>query len=59
MWRCEHCGAVFDEPDIAIGCYEEDYGLSTRYERHTYHYDVCPECGSEDIDTMPDDEEEE
>lgn len=56
--RCERCGAVFDEPESREFCYEDYYGVSSMFPNRNYgHYDVCPECGSEDIDNYYEEEE--
>lgn len=56
MWKCNECGAVFDEP-----CVEEDdpspSGISLP--AGTYKYYSCPYCPSEDIEEFDDEEEPE
>lgn len=60
MWTCERCGARFEEPDSVQYCKEDYNGVSDIFSRRTWaSYNVCPECGSEDIEHHYDDEEEE
>ena len=60
MWICERCGEIFDEPESKWYCYEEYYGVTSLFkDRHYGTYAVCPECGSERIDTYHESEDEE
>lgn len=57
MFRCIKCGVMFEEPDSRRFCYEEEYGVSSMFSSRNYgHYDVCPECGSENIEEVGCDE---
>lgn len=58
MWVCEECGARFDEPD-SIRYNIDDYnGVSDLFGNWQYgHYDACPYCGSEEINSYSEDEE--
>lgn len=49
MYKCECCGAVFDEP------VHEDAGYFMY--NHMVH-DVCPECGNDEFEEMEEEEEE-
>ena len=60
MWKCEHCGEIFEYPDNVSYCLEEYNGVTSLFpDRHYGSYVVCPECGSQDIDTYYEDEESE
>lgn len=59
MWKCEMCGSVFSEPDSIEYCPEDYYGVSSMFpNRNTAYYDACPECGSEEIHSYCEDEDE-
>lgn len=59
-WKCDRCGSIFDEPELVSYCKEDYNGVSDLFGRRTWgNYPVCPDCGSEDIDTYLDEEEEE
>ena len=45
MWRCEWCGAEFDEP------LHEPAGT---FLGNLMVHDVCPECGNDDIEELED-----
>ena len=47
MWKCESCGAEFDEPVTR----REDHGYDTEIGHIPYweYEDLCPECGDDDI----------
>lgn len=45
MWRCEWCGAVFDEP------LHEPAG---EFMYNPMVHDVCPECGEDLIEEVDD-----
>ena len=56
MWKCERCGAKFDDPDSKTICYEQYFGVASMFPNMNYgDISICPECGSEDIDTYYDD----
>lgn len=60
MWICEHCGEIFEQPDSKRYCLEEYNGVSNLFGNRTYgYYEVCPECGSEHIETFYESEDEE
>lgn len=60
MYRCIDCGEVFDEPESREFCYEDYCGVSSLFrDRHYGTYDACPECGSEEIEKVFEDEDEE
>ena len=47
MYRCNNCGAIFDEPNITA--VEEGRGEYWGIPcSETVYYDVCPKCGSYD-----------
>lgn len=51
MYRCEHCGAIFDTPGSKSYCLEDYNGVGSLFGNRTYgNYDVCPECESENFD---------
>lgn len=59
MWKCEMCGSVFSEPDSIEYCPEDYYGVSSMFpNKHTAYYDACPYCGSEEINSYCEDEDE-
>ena len=48
---CNNCKEIFSEPETMTGCYESDYGVSGMFPNSNYYtVDVCPFCGSTDID---------
>ncbi len=60
MWKCNDCGSIFSEPDSRRFCYEDECGVSSMFsDRHYGEYDVCPYCGSGDIDSYWEDEDDE
>ena len=60
MWKCEMCGSIFSEPDSIRYCYEDYYGVSSMFPNRNYgYYDACPYCGSEEIDSFYESEDEE
>jgi DNA-directed RNA polymerase subunit RPC12/RpoP len=54
MLICNRCGAKFDQPEYRKERVGEAYG-GPYYER----YEVCPECGSEDLEETEDESDEE
>lgn len=49
MYKCARCSSVFGESDKRredIGGYETGVGYYPHYE----HFNVCPVCGSDEID---------
>ena len=58
MYVCERCGSKFSDPDTRTYCKEEYNGVASLFGSRTYGtYDVCPECGSEDVDQTYEDED--
>lgn len=50
-FTCNDCGAEFDEPDEEMVDLEDYYGVGGLFgDHHSGYMDVCPECGSEDIE---------
>lgn len=50
MWVCDNCGAMFSDPDEKRESYESYYGVGSMFpDRHYFTMEVCPSCGSEDI----------
>lgn len=51
MFRCNHCGALFEDPDYESVCMEDYNGVGSMFDTHTYgEIAVCPECGSDNIE---------
>lgn len=51
MWKCDNCGERFYEPEEERDSYESYYGVSSMFSsRHYFTTNVCPFCGSEDIE---------
>lgn len=60
MYHCFNCNEDFYEPEKVHTTYERYYGVSDEFRYHTpMTIDVCPYCGSDEIEEMDDDEEEE
>lgn len=56
---CNECGENFDEPEIESTTYEDYYGVGSDFIGKNYlEVEICPYCGSEDIDEVDDEEEE-
>lgn len=56
---CNECGERFDEPEIESTTYEDYYGVGSEFIGKTHlEVEICPYCGSEDIDEVDDEEEE-
>lgn len=47
MYLCVNCGEMFDCPESARDFDSEYFGRSV-----THYTDVCPQCGSDDIEEM-------
>ena len=59
MWVCDNCGAMFDEPELEKDTYENYFGVSSMFTNsHSMTIEVCPSCGSEDIASYCEDEDE-
>lgn len=56
IYKCDNCGAVFEEPDVMV---EDPSPAGVGLAPGKYKYYVCPACGSEDIDECPYEEDEE
>lgn len=57
---CNDCGETFMKPDVIRTTYESYYGVEGEFPNSTpCTLEVCPYCGSEDIDEEDEDEEEE
>lgn len=60
MYVCELCGSVFSDPERVKYCYEDYNGVSSMFPNSNYgYYDVCPYCGSEEIDNYFEEEDDE
>lgn len=57
MYRCSDCLEVFEKPDTIC----TDCGYDTEYVHIPYYCydDLCPYCGSDDIEEFDEYEEEE
>ena len=60
MYKCEHCGLIFDEYnlDFKNTTYEDYFGCPIG-SNTLLRLPVCPNCHSEEIDEYYEDEEEE
>lgn len=59
-WICRRCGSTFDEPDSVRYCVDEYNGTQGLFGNWQYaYYEACPECGSEDIAHIYEDDESE
>ena len=59
MYVCNHCGAMFEEPETERICLEDYYGVGGAFGNSNYGYiDVCPECGSDNFDEVYEDDTE-
>lgn len=59
MFTCRDCGSIFDEPESIEYCYEDYCGVSGILSgRHYGNYDGCPFCGSDDIRSVPEEDDE-
>ena len=54
MFRCDWCGALFDEPDTRR--VTENLDGENGWWTHTEEY--CPRCGSQDVEEAAEDDEE-
>ena len=58
-YKCDNCGCEFEEPEEERTTYESYYGVSSLFrDRHSLTLYVCPNCKSEDIDEIEEEEEE-
>lgn len=59
MYKCEMCGSLFCEPKaVRYSC--EDYaGVGSMFaDRHYSYYEACPYCGSEEINSYWEEDDE-
>jgi len=54
LFRCDWCGALFDEPDTRR--VTENLDGENGWWTHTEEY--CPRCGSQDFEEAAEDDEE-
>ena len=47
MYQCNRCGSTFDSPNLARDFTSEYFGQLV-----THYVDVCPSCGSTEIEEM-------
>lgn len=60
MYKCYHCCEIFGEPDYEEICMEDYYGVASQFSNYNYRsVSVCPYCGSEEIEEVLDDYEDE
>ena len=60
MWHCFNCDEDFSDPSEEHTTYERYYGVSGEFRNHTpMIISVCPYCGSDEIEEVNEDEEEE
>ena len=60
MYHCFNCNEDFYEPGKVHTTYERYYGVSGEFRNHTpMIISVCPYCGSDEIEEVDEDEEEE
>lgn len=53
MYKCDNCSERFDEPETEYTTYESYFGVSSLFPNSTpMTLQVCPYCGSEDIDEI-------
>ena len=53
MYQCAECRSMFTEPAGKTVILEDYYGVGSLFPDHHYGMiDVCPECGSEEIDEI-------
>lgn len=60
MYKCNNCGCRFDEPYVKHTTYEAYYGVSSYFDSYNkLELKCCPECESDDFDSVYDEEEDE
>lgn len=62
MFRCGGCGCVFadDEVQYERVCWEDYYGVGGMFDSRNYgDLMTCPHCGSDDIEELDEEDEEE
>lgn len=58
MYKCNNCGAVFDEPYEKHTTYESYYGIADEFSYHTpLTLYVCPCCSDDDYEEYDEYEE--
>jgi len=58
MFRCNECLELFEEPTIHETTFENFLGISDQFSSRTYlKLELCPECGSDDIEEIEESEE--
>lgn len=53
MFRCNECGRSFEDYEVGhrMVCWESYYGVSSSFmSSHYDDIDICPYCGSSDIE---------
>ena len=58
MYRCNDCSGTFEEPNIHTWNAADYYGVEKNGHDKMLQIDVCPFCGSEDIEELDDEETE-
>lgn len=53
LWKCLFCGETFDEPSIHH--YRENLDDENGWQ--DFYVPLCPYCGDEDVDPIPDDDD--
>ena len=58
IYKCQACGAYFDEPYTVRICLEDEYGVGSLFhDRHYVDVECCPYCDSSGFE-LTDDEED-
>lgn len=47
MYRCKECGEEFHVPEVILSGFEHEFGF------HPESLPVCPSCGAEDLQEVP------
>lgn len=59
MYRCNECLELFSEPIVHETTYESYYGILHQFDSRTrLELELCPCCGSEDIEEVEEKEDE-
>ena len=58
MYKCNDCRETFEEPNIHTWNAADYYGVEKNGHDQMLQIDVCPFCGSEDIEELDDEETE-
>ena len=60
MYRCNECLELFEYPNTHNTTYESYYGVADQFPNSTpLTLELCPNCGSENIEEVEETEEEE